>query len=144
MKIRKATKKDFKRIAELMKKEYVKKPYKEKWTISNGLKTLNYYKKIANIYVGIIEKKIVGFVIFRYEYYNTGFSTMVKEIVVDSKIQGKGVGKVLMNKVEADSKKKKCNIVWLITGKKAPAFKFYKKMKYKPSQNTVVLEKMLK
>lgn len=143
MKIRKATKKDFKEIARLIKNEYLKH-YKEKWTEKNAIKTLDYYWKIAEIFVAEIEKNIIGFVIIREEYYNNGKSIMIEELVVDGEFQGKGIGKKLMQFVEDYCKKNKINFIWLITGKKVDAFKFYEKIGYKYREDTVYFSKEVK
>ena len=143
MKIRKATKKDFKEISRLIKTEYLKH-YKEKWTEKNAIKTLNYYWRIGKIFVAEIEKKVVGFIIIREEYYNDGKSVMVEELVINGKNQGMGIGKKLMDFIEEYCKKNKINFIWLITSKKATAFKFYKKIGYRYKENTAYFSKELK
>ena len=145
MKIRKATKKDFGRLVELIRIEYGKSPYNEKWTKGSGLKTLRYYLKIGGeIYTAEIDKRVVGFIISRGEYYNKGISTIVEELVVERRFQGKGIGKALLKRVEDNSKKAKINEIYLTTSKKAPAFKFYKKLGYVPAKYTVYMKKRLK
>lgn len=143
MKIRKATKKDFKEIFKLMQKEYLKH-YKEKWSEKNALKTISYYSKIGKIFVAEIDKKVVGFIIIREEYYNEGKRMMVEEFVVNGNYQGKGIGKQLMTFVEDYCKKNKIISIWLITNKKAAAFQFYKKIGYKLLDDTAYFEKVLK
>jgi ribosomal protein S18 acetylase RimI-like enzyme len=143
MKTRKATKKDFEEIANLIKTEYLKH-YKEKWTKNSALRTLDYYWKVGKIFVAEIEKKVVGFVIVREEYYNDGKSIMVEELVVDGSLQGKGLGRKLMDFVEDYCIKNKIKFVWLITNRKASAFKFYKKIGYKFKENTAYFSKELK
>ncbi len=59
MKIRKTTKKDYKRIAELIKKEFIKPPYKEKWTIKAALKSLKHCLKVGEMLVAVIDGKVV-------------------------------------------------------------------------------------
>ena len=64
MKIRKATKKDLKEIAELMINEYSKPPFKENEPIKNVLKSLEFYYKKAKINVAEEDKKIKGVIVF--------------------------------------------------------------------------------
>ncbi len=144
MKIRKLTKKDFKEVYSIMKKEYIKKPYKEKWNWNSTLKLLNYYLKLGWGYVAIINNKIVGFTIIRKEPSHKGIWLLVEEIAVDSKCHGQGIGRKLMEKNEAYCKKNKIRFIFLMTNKKAPAFKFYEKLGYKHSKNTVYFEKRLR
>lgn len=144
MKIKKATKKDFWEIAKIIKKEYGKKPYFEKWTEKNAIKTLNYYSKVGNIYVCIIRKSIVGAIILRKEYYNKGYHLIIKELVVDEKFQGKGIGKELVNFVEEFCRKNKIRAINLYANKKALAYKFYVKRGYKHYKHMSYFSKELK
>ena len=143
MKIRKAKKGDFKEIYELIKIEYFKH-YKEKWTKENTFKTLRFYDKVGKIFIVEIEKKVVGFVIIREEFYNGNKTLLVKELVVQGKVQGKGIGKKLMMFVNDYCRKNKIKSIWLITGRKVDAFKFYKKIWYKHEVNTAYFSKKLK
>ncbi len=144
MNIRKATKRDFNRIFEIMKNEYIKAPYFEKWEKKGAFKTIKYYLSVGNCFVAVFEKKVIGFVIFREEDYNIGPNIIVEELVIDSDYQGKGVGRSLMDEVEKYSKKKKAVQILLTTHRGAPAYKFYIKVGYKPVKSTVFLKKELK
>ncbi len=143
MKIRKATKEDFSRIAELINEEYSKPPYHEPWKKKNAIKTLNYFAKVGKILV-LIEERIIGFIISRDEYYNEGSATMIEELIVDNEFKGRGFGRKLVEYVEKQGKKKKIKRVLLMASKDAPAFKFYKKMGYIPSKKTVLFRKRLR
>jgi N-acetylglutamate synthase-like GNAT family acetyltransferase len=143
MKIRKATKKDFPEIGKLIKNEYIKPPYKESWTPQSALKTLNYYNKIANITI-LSDKNIIGFIIWREEQYNKGKNIIIEEIIIDSKYQKKGLGKKLVQHVEAQAKKKKINAIFLSANKKSNAFKFYKKQGFINHDNFVLMEKEMR
>ena len=143
MKIRKARKKDFKEIFELIKVEYFKH-YKEKWTEKNAFKTLRFYNKVGKIFIIEIEKKVIGFVIIRDEYYNGNKTLLIKELVIQGKIQNKGIGRKLMKFIEDYCRKNKIKSIWLITGKKVDAFKFYKKIGYKYEPDTAYFSKKLK
>jgi len=142
--IRKATKRDFKQIAEIIKKEYGKKPYYEVWEEKDTLKTLTYYSKVGKIYVAVVEKEVVGVIITRQEFYNGSHNIIIEELVVNSKKQGKGIGKEMMEYVEVLSKKKKVKAINLFASKKAKAYNFYKKIGYKHDKNFVSFSKRLK
>lgn len=142
MKIRKFTKKDFKEVYEIMRKEFSKKPYNEKWTWKNGLKVLNYYLKLDKKYVAILDNKIVGYVIAFKEPSNEGMILIVEDLAVDSKYHGQCIGKKLMKKIESDCKKSKIKSISLTTHKKG-AFEFYKKIGYKYNKNRAYFGKKL-
>jgi aminoglycoside 6'-N-acetyltransferase I len=143
MKIRKATKKDFKEMALLINKEYSKKPYEEPWNIDDAKKTFNHFFTFGKIYV-LVQKKIIGFIIFREEVYNGKNGFMIEDLVIDSNFQGKGLGRKLVEFVENLAKKHKIKGIWLLAFKKAPAYKFYKKIGYHQNKNVVLFSKEIK
>jgi GNAT superfamily N-acetyltransferase len=55
----------------------------------------------------------------------------VGTIIVAEKLRGKGVGRILMNKVEEYAKKMNAHKIWLNTGFDWPAGKFYESLGYK-------------
>lgn len=144
MKIRKFTGRDFDEVYEIIKKEYGKKPYNEKWPRENAKKTLNYYSKWGEIYVAEINNEVVGFLVVHQEFYNDGPALHVKELAVNCKFQGRGIGKALMKKAEELCRKRKIKSLYLTTSRKAPAYHFYKKIGYVPSKTTVFFSKELK
>ena len=141
MKIREATKKDFKAITEIMRNEFGKAPYNEEWTDEYGLKTLNYYAKAGEIYVCLIDTKIVGSIIIRKEYYRTDYNFVIEEVMVSEDSQGKGVGTALINFIENLAKKQKIGTLILFSNKKAAAYKFYIKKGYKPDLDFTWMDK---
>jgi len=144
MKIRKAKKQDFKYMAQILKTEYRKAPWNEKWTEKQALKTILYLSKIGIIHVAEINNKIAGFIICRTEPWAEGSYLVIEEFVVDSKYQRKGIGKALIKKIEEYSRKSKVKVIYFTTHRKAPAVKFYKKMGYTPSKEAVIFGKKLK
>jgi len=144
MKIRKATKKDLKRIAEIMRTEFGKPPFKEKASLSAILKSLNFYMKIGQIYVASIKEKIVGIIVFKEEQFWEGPVILIEDLAVDEKFKKQGIGKDLVNFAEAYAKKKKAKFIGFITHKKASAVKFYQKFGYKLKKSTVIMKKKLR
>ena len=143
MKIRLANRKDFNEISQIIKEEYGKPPYDEKWTKQSALQTLNYYSKWGKIYVAEIDKKVIGLLIIHKELYNNGTQLHIKELAVKAEFQGKGIGKALMRNAEEFAKKNKVKMIYLTTSLDAPAFHFYKKIGYIPSKKTVFFRKVI-
>ncbi|MBW3012564.1 GNAT family N-acetyltransferase [Candidatus Woesearchaeota archaeon] len=141
--IRKATKKDLDRVAQIVINEYGKAPWNEKWSKTDAIKTVSYFNKIGRILVPVEGKKIVGFIIYRIEYYEGGKKAMIEELAIDSDYRRKGIASKLIKAVEKECRKLKVNAIWLLTSTKAPAFKLYKKQKYKDMKNAVLMEKKL-
>jgi len=142
MKIRKAKEKDFKEIAEILMKESSKEPYNEKYNIRRALKEIKNLSK-KELYVSENGKEIVGFMA-SYITLDDRKEAYISELWLKSKYQKKGIGKELMNLIERKYKKKGVEKIRLVTKRKAGAFKFYKKLKYKERKKYVFMEKRIK
>ena len=139
MKIRKAKKKDFKEIAEILIKESSKKPYNEKSTLRTALKEINEFAK-DELYIATNEKEIIGFIASN---ITTGDKkkAYIRELWLRPIYQGKGIGKTLVKFIEEKYKKKGVNVIRLVAKRNAWAFMFYKKIKYKEYRELVFMEK---
>lgn len=131
MKIRKAKKQDLKKVSELFKVEYAKKPYNEKWTPAKASTKIKQYFKTNFIHVLEVEKEITGFIVFSAYLWHDGKRGLIDEIVVSAKHQGKGYGKALLKYAEKYLRKKGIKKLNLFSVKKSKAFKFYKQNNFK-------------
>lgn len=143
MKIRKATKKDLGQISKVVKTEF-DRIFKEKWSDSTSIQFVKYFYKIGIIYIAEDKQKILGFIIGRLEPIGEGMAMVVEGLAVDSKYQKKGIGSLLVKKLEEYAKSKKVYLTYLTTRKGIPAVKFYEKMKFKKSKDVVILGKRLR
>ena len=144
MKIIKAQKKDLEKIANITKIEFSKLPFNEKDSIKNILKNLNFYFKVEEIYVVVINRKIVGVIIFKIEQSCEERVIIIEELVVEEKFKKQGIGKKLMEFTESYAKKKKVKSISFSTHKKAPAVKFYQKLGYKTNKKRISMSKRIK
>ncbi|MFA4953152.1 MAG: GNAT family N-acetyltransferase [Candidatus Pacearchaeota archaeon] len=142
MKIRKADKKDLRKIGLLMKAEFSKPPFNEKVSIDAVLKSLNFYDKIGKIVVADIENKIVGVIVFKIEQFWEGPAIIIEDLAVVEK--NKDIGKMLIDYVESYGKKKSVKHIEFLTPKKSPAVKFYEKYGYKINKNRIYISKKIK
>ena len=142
MKIRRATKKDFKEIAEILIKESSKKPYNEKYNLKIALKEISGFSK-SELYLAVNEKEIVGFIASSITPDNKK-KAYINELWLRPIYQGKGIGKSLVRFIEEKYKKKGVKTIRLVSKKNAKAFGFYKKIKYKEYKEMVFMEKKLK
>lgn len=142
MKIRKATKKDFKEIAEILIKESSKKPYNKKYTFKKAIKEINELFK-EDLYVAVNEKEVIGFIASNITL-SSRKKAYVGELWLKPNYQKKGIGKTLVKFIEDKYKKKGVNVIRLMTKRNAGAFKFYKKLKYTEHRDSVFMEKKLK
>lgn len=144
MKIRKATKKDLKKISDIFRKETSKKPYLQKWTQKTALEKLKEFLKKDEIYLAVIGKEIVGLIILKISIGENGKTAFVDELWLKSGYQGKGIGTALMRYIEDTYKDKRIKSIGLISDKRSGAFRFYKKLKYKIHNQYVLMSKKLK
>ena len=141
-KIRKAVKKDLKEVAEIFRKETAKKPYFQKRDKKTTLKKINEFFKKEDVYVIIVNKKIVGFIVSHINI--NGKEAQIKELWLKTDHQGKGLGTALMEFIEKKYKKKKVKEIGVVANKKARALYFYEKLKYKKKHDFFYMSKKLR
>jgi ribosomal protein S18 acetylase RimI-like enzyme len=142
--IRKARKKDLKRITEIFRKEYRKAPYNEKWPKKISLAKIRRYFKNNFMFVFEEKKEIVGFIIGYIELWDRGKVGYIDEVVISKKYQGKGYGKALMERLIKQFKKQKIKHIDLMSNSKSNAFKIYKKMGFNVMKDFLYMTKKLK
>jgi ribosomal protein S18 acetylase RimI-like enzyme len=141
--IRKAKKEDLKDIAYLFKIESAKKPYFQKWTSKKVLGKIKDAFNSQDIFVIALGKEILGFLTSNIEEDHKK-KAYLDELWILEGYQGKGLGRKIMSFVESYYHGKGVKIIHLVSKKSSGAFKFYKKLKYKESEETIFLEKRLK
>lgn len=115
MKVRKATRKDVKQIAELMLEEFRKPPFNERDSLAAVLKSLNFYFKVGKVYVATDGSEITGVVVFKIEQYWEGPVMIIEDLAVKERFKRQGVGKLLLTEVETHAKKGKFNKILFVT-----------------------------
>ena len=141
--IRKALKKDLKEIAEIFRIESAKYPYNKKRTSQKALEIIKNDFKSNDLYVSIIDFKIVGFIMV---VRDSGLKEKlwVNELWILKEYQKKGIGRELMNKIEKVYKNKGIKIVELVADtQKGGATDFYKKVNYKIDPSMVFMKKQI-
>jgi len=140
MKIRKARKEDLGEIAKIFREESAKKPFSFKLSKVSALKdVLEFFK--YDLYVVTDEEKIIGF-IASHIISSDKKKAYMDELWIRHNYQGNGVGKMLVKFIEDRYKKKGLFRIRLTTKKKAKAYGFYKKLKYK-DVDLIYMEKKL-
>lgn len=144
MVIRKAAVKDLKSIAEIFRIESAKPPYNKKRTPKSALEIIKTDFKENDMYVSIVNNKVVGFVMVMLD---SGIKDQlwINEIWILRDYQGQGVGKSLMSRIEKSYKEKGISIFKLVAHtQRGGAVDFYKKLKYHIDNSMVYMEKRLK
>jgi len=142
MKIRRAEKGDLKEIAEIFKNESNKKPYFQGWTEKTAHKKIINLFKEDEIYVSLVNEKIVGFIITKLNRRKNEF--YIDELWLRNTQQGKGIGSALLKYVEDLYSHKGVSTVTVMAHQKARAMDFYKKSKFKEKHTYVYLTKRIR
>ena len=129
--IRRAEKKDCARLLELIHElaVYEKAPNEVTVTQEHFEESGFGEKPVWWAFVAVLEKEIIGFALY-YIRYSTwkGQRMYLEDILVTEKMRGKGVGKLLFDRLIEEAKEKKLNaIAWQVLEWNEPAINFYKK-----------------
>jgi len=142
--IRKATSRDLCACAEIFRIESAKAPYNKTRSIKEALEGMKEDFKLNQIYVSIMDDRVVGFVMVKVD---SGIKSKlwINEIWILKEYQGHGIGKALMVEIESIYKKKGIKSFELVadTGK-GGAVGFYKKLNYKEDKSMVFMEKKIR
>lgn len=143
MKIRKATKKDIRSIAEIFRIESSKSPYNKKRTSKKALEIIMEDFKSNDMYVALVDDKVLGFIMVKQASGVNG-ELWINELWILKKYQGQGIGKKLMAEIESSYKKKGIKILKLVAHtEKGGALDYYKKLKYDIDKSMVYMQKRI-
>ena len=128
MNIRKGTKEDYSQVLELIQElaNYENAPNE----VTNTIERMEEDSDIFNLIVAEDDNTIIGIAIF-FPYYSTwkGRCIYLEDIVVTENQRGKGIGKLLFDKVVYFAKEYKAKrLMWQVLDWNKPAINFYKKL----------------
>jgi GNAT superfamily N-acetyltransferase len=129
--IRRAVKTDCERLMELVRELAVFEKAPQELTV-----TLDHFEKsgfgespVWWAFVAEVDGIVQGFALY-YIRYSTwkGQRMYLEDILISEEFRGKGIGKLLFDKLKKEAKEKKLNgIVWQVLDWNEPAINFYKK-----------------
>lgn len=130
-KIRVGVKSDLPNILNLIKElaEYEKAPAEVEVTISEMENWGFGANKLFDFFVAEQNGAIVGLALYYYKYSTwKGKCLFLEDIIVTEKLRGKGIGKILFDKIVEVAKNEKVRrLEWQVLDWNEPAIKFYKK-----------------
>ena len=129
--IRRATREDAPRMMELVQELaiYERAPDEVTVSIDHFIESGFGEKPVYWAFVATAGETILGFALY-YIRYSTwkGQRMYLEDILVTEKARGKGIGKLLMDRLIEEAKEKKFSaIVWQVLEWNEPAINFYKK-----------------
>lgn len=129
--IRRAVEEDCPRLLELIHElaVYEKAPNEVTVTLDHFQESGFGKKPVWWSFVAEIDGRVVAFALY-YIRYSTwkGQAMYLEDILVTEKMRGKGIGKLLFDRIIEEAKEKKFNrIIWQVLEWNEPAINFYKK-----------------
>jgi GNAT superfamily N-acetyltransferase len=129
--IRRAVKDDCLRLLELVQELATYERAPGEVTVTPGHFTESGFGKqpVWWAFVAEVDERIVGFALY-YIRYSTwkGQAMYLEDILITNEMQGKGIGKLLFDRLIEEARDKKFNrIVWQVLDWNEPAINFYKK-----------------
>ena len=131
IKIRKAVKQDCPRILELVKElaAYEKAPDEVTVGYEHFEKSGFGSRPVWWAFVAEVDGEVQGFALFYIRFSTwTGQRMYLEDIVVTEEMRGKGLGRLLFDKLIIEAKRRKLNgMMWQVLDWNEPAINFYKK-----------------
>ena len=131
--IRRAIKDDCPRLLELVQElaTYERAPDEVTVTLDHFTESGFGTQPVWWAFVAEVDERIVGFALY-YIRYSTwkGQAMDLEDILITNEMRGKGIGKLLFDRLIDEAKEKKFNrIIWQVLDWNEPAINFYKKYK---------------
>ena len=131
--IRRAVKDDCGKLLELIQElaTYEKAPDEVSVTLDHFTESGFGEQPVWWSFVAEVDEKIVGFALY-YIRYSTwkGQAMYLEDILITNEMRGKGIGKLLFDRLIEEAREKKFNrIIWQVLDWNEPAINFYKKYK---------------
>ena len=129
--IRRVVKEDCPRLLELVQElaTYERSPNEVTVTLEHFVESGFGEKPVWWAFVAETEEKIVGFALY-YVRYSTwkGRAMYLEDILITNEMRGKGIGKLLFDRLIEEAREKKFNrIIWQVLDWNEAAINFYKK-----------------
>ena len=131
IKIRRAVKEDCPRLLELVQElaTYERAPNEVTVTLDHFVESGFGKNPVWWTFVAEVEEVIQGFALY-YIRYSTwkGQAMYLEDLLITNEMRGKGIGKLLFDRLIEEAKEKKFNrIIWQVLDWNEPAINFYKK-----------------
>ncbi|MEK6811428.1 MAG: GNAT family N-acetyltransferase [Nanoarchaeota archaeon] len=142
--IKKASKNDLKKLAEIYVEEFSKAPYNEPWTQEKALNKLKRFSKYCEIWNINYENQLVGFIVINPDQWYPGERIFGEDMAIKSNMQNKGIGTKVFELIFKEYKKRGFKIFMSIQNKNSKAKNLYNRLGILESKTNTLIEKELK
>ncbi len=120
------------KLLDLFIRVFSEPPYEEVWTRESAFKRLSEIYERGKDFCLYIEqnRQIIGMIFCQIQTWQDGIHVIIEDVVVDSKQRNKGIGALLVKKIEEIAKEKNITSIDLLSNTKSKAVDFWKKQGY--------------
>ncbi len=134
-------------IRELFASVFTKEPWNDDWSDENQLRA--YIHDLAgqdnSLTFGLYEgNELIGVSMGHIKHWYTGTEYFIDELCISTSKQGQGIGILFVGEIEKACREMGLTHIFLLTGKDAPAYKFYKKQGFCEAESMVAFAKDLR
>ncbi|WP_297439472.1 GNAT family N-acetyltransferase [uncultured Clostridium sp.] len=142
MNFKRITKDNLKVAAKIYMECFNAAPWFEKWTMETSLKRISQIVKEDNHFglLTYLKEEPCAIIVGHEEDYYDGTRCFIKELCVDSTLQGKGIGSKTLDYYIEELKRKDINHVSLQTLRNPKTLGFYEKAGFKEREHLIMLE----
>lgn len=134
-------------IRELFVNVFTKEPWNDDWSDENQL--CAYIHDLVgqdnSLTFGLYEgNELIGISMGYIKHWYTGTEYYIDELCISTEKQGHGIGTLFVGEIEKACRDMGLTHLFLLTGKDAPAYKFYQKQGFFEYESTVAFGKDLR
>lgn len=133
-------------IRELFVNVFTKEPWNDDWSDENQLQSYihDLVGQDTSLTFGLYEgNRLIGISMGHIKHWYTGTEYFIDELGISTEKQGQGIGTLFVGEIEKACVEMGLTQLFLLTGKDAPAFSFYKKQGFFVAESMVAFGKYL-
>lgn len=134
-------------IMELFVNVFTKEPWNDDWSDENQLRLYihDLVGQDNSLTFGLYEgNELIGVSMGHIKHWYTGTEYYIDELCISTEKQGQGAGTLFVGEIEKTCGEMGLTHLFLLTGKDAPAFSFYKKQDFCVAESMVAFAKDLR
>jgi len=144
IKLKKAKRKNFRKISKIYMESFSEPPYNEKWTSKIVLDKIKLFSRYCDIWEIWYEKQLAGFFVINPSWWCSGEIIFGEELAIDKKFRKKGIGTYVLKEIFKIYKKKGFKKYMGIVNNASNAIGLHKKVGAYKNKYDLLMEAELK